>query len=75
MYIRECIRTYYSNTSNHVDGAMPCCHRWSGDLLPEDGMGSSLLYGIHQANCVMAEADAMVVRASAAVLWCSLRVL
>jgi hypothetical protein len=35
--------------------------RWSGDLLPEDGMGSSLEYGIHKANCVMAEADVMVV--------------
>lgn len=31
-------------------------------MLPEDGMGSSLLYGIHKANCVMAEADVMVVR-------------
>ena len=35
--------------------------RWSGDLLPEDGTGSSLLYGIHKANCVMAEADVVVV--------------
>ena len=36
--------------------------------------GSSLLYGIHKANCVMAEADAMVGDASRAPLSISAKV-